>query len=233
LITYDHNKKYQLNNFYFSLLFSISETGRYNKKITTKKEKKSEKKMENNKKECPYCVKSKNHARRHGNDESYVVCLPHRVIEWVTGNAYNPRNVDMRNPTSADKYLISNDVYLRDGFEDIPKFGDFEVIASANPIYVNYPYYDKVVILFAVVIANIKDGEYRDRRFATIFRVDDKQGNCQWGILDDEESYLHQYIGFGNIESLIDTCVYGRAQKSELDNDIVLFTQRDKCSECK
>jgi hypothetical protein len=189
--------------------------------------------MENNKKECPYCVKSKKHAERHGNDASYVLCLPHRVRQWVCGNAYNEGNVSMRNPTSADKYLISNDLYSRDAFEHIPHFGDFVVIASANPLYVNYPYYDKVVILFAVVIANIKDGEYRDRRFATVFRVDDYEGKSEWGILDDGDPSLHQYIGFGNIESRVDTCVYGRARKSEIDQDIVLFTQREKCLDCQ
>ena len=201
------------------------------------------------KEECPYCVNSKKHARRHNKDDSYVVCLPHRIIDWVCNNAYNQGNVDMRNPVSADKYCLLNnkDIYLKDGFGEniylksesieniylknefgeIPNFGEFSVIATSNPLYVAYPYTDKKVIkLFATVIANVREGEYKDRRFATIFSIDG-----EWGLLDYEDK-LHKYIGYGNIYSLIDTCVYGRAT-IETKEKVPLYTQREKCEKCQ
>lgn len=75
--------------------------------------------MLENIKKCPYCVRSRIHARRHKKVdgeyshphrkrevEQYTLCLPHRVLSWLSSNAYHEGNVKSRNPSSASDYRL-------------------------------------------------------------------------------------------------------------------------------
>lgn len=66
-----------------------------------------------NKEVCPYCVRSQIHARRHKKRDpqrkrelKYTLCLPHRVLSWLSSNAYHGGNVGIRNPISTSKYQV-------------------------------------------------------------------------------------------------------------------------------
>lgn len=191
--------------------------------------------------ECPYCIRAKRHSKRHKNDTDFVICLPHRVIRWLCDNAYNWGDQYMwRNPLSAHEYSLhyvlepytNTDFYTNEESftappPPLPQFA-FEIIAKMPPLRIKYPHKDQEINLYPVVIADIVEGQYDNRRFAVIFSIKGK-----WGILFNKIEPLFNFIGFNNIEPCIDTCSWGKAKSSQIDKDLKFYKQRVKCSECQ
>ncbi len=201
-------------------------------------------------KECPYCKKSKIHAIRHDNDNDaeYILCIPHRILDFYTKNQYNPGNVTCRNPASAEAYSLAyfkngNKVIISNILEyrkrnkyivDRPEF-IFSVIAEAIPLLIYYEYKYVYSIFYPCIIADVKDGEYTNRRFAVIFGIRDMilDDKYYWGVLEANIQNLFNYIGYNPIISLIDTCTYGDAKPNKCDDEVDLYSQRESCPDCE
>ncbi|MFO7891471.1 MAG: hypothetical protein R6V04_14160 [bacterium] len=97
------------------------------------KQKKSEKKMSKNGLTCPMCVRSQIHGRRHGKnyDADRVLCLPHRILSWLSSNAYHEGNVRRRNPYSAEKYNIMAETREIDEYPDPENFPSYHALEKA------------------------------------------------------------------------------------------------------
>jgi len=190
---------------------------------------------------CVYCHNSVIHALRHGkrgNEAWSVMCLPHRVMDRLSKNAYNPNNVDYRNPVNADDYAC--ETQLANVRLDIPTFYKQQMIAQGKSIVVSYTLkysdlfdlYDHeiTIYLYPVVTASIEHGEYENRSFAVIFAVEDI--NSEWGILTTNIHHFLKYVGYGSFRGLIDTCTFGDAIEQPFPKPPEMFQQRNSCKKC-
>lgn len=192
---------------------------------------------------CPYCLKARLHAKRHGNSEAFVVCSAHRMLNWWTNNAYHPGNVSWRNPISAESYAIP--VFREEGigcfsnlkkeevkmFYQVPPQFSFAVIAQIPPLLLKHG--EKVGIFYPSVIADVEDGEYENRRFSIIFGIwNEDEEHYEWGLLEAQINYIFSYLGYSELRPLIETCVYGSASKNVPDT-VYYYEQRKICSECE
>lgn len=85
----------------------------------------------------------------------------------------------------------------------------------------------KNFVFFPVISAEIKDGEYEERKFQTFFREIQSE---TWGILNDD--FLVSFIGLSRLNNAVDTCVYQEASYKFYIEATNLFEQRDSCDEC-
>jgi len=178
--------------------------------------------------ECSYCLRAKEHARVHGKDDLHVLCKAHRITKWYAKNAYNEGNVEWRNPLSADSY---NDIQEINANPPIlPQF-NFSVIAEMEGVIVEYD--DEMVFIKPVVLSDVIEGEYVNRRFAIMFAIfDGIKEKFKWGVLEKKVMDFIHYIGLQNMRGIVDTCVFGKAIKNRVDDDIDYYTQRIMCDDC-
>jgi len=196
-------------------------------------------------------MRSKIHASRHGNNNESILCLPHRVLSWLSSNAYHEGNVEWRNPTSTTPYTLCeytfthkelmgnsltylSNIELENPFKfytEVPRLGGFTIISSSYlPIIVRYK--DDILCFFPSVIADVKDGEYGHRRFAIIFGVwNEDTEDYEWGMVEDK--HFFHYIGFNSLTAYINTCVWGKAKQQKEFRKYMFYSQRKSCNKCE
>lgn len=211
---------------------------------------------------CPYCVSSQKHALRHnpGAQVWFVRCLPHRLLQPVTGYLAE----FAREATEGTISLVSDEVGITREEKMPPTFGQNPATLAWKVKSVDFAPFDlapRDAALWGTVIAYLpvtldnarrwtfyvllsaqfRGGEYVDRKLGVAFRPP----TGEWGYLPDPHVALAlaSCVGWQHLCVVHDTCTmraithpsHGEpVEDTSTFADLpVVYVQREDCAECR
>ncbi len=175
---------------------------------------------------CKYCEASRLHAQRHARYDQHVLCNAHRTLQLLNYRVEENNPFNFCQKLRGLEYIEEKNIFKKrvQIYENI--FLNLR-IGKRVPILSGIAVKIKNFVFFPVISAEIKNGEYEERKFQTFFREISSE---KWGILDDD--FLVTFVGLSRLTDPVDTCVYQEASYKFYIETNNLFTQRDSCDEC-